>query len=641
VSGLRTRNGPYANNGRPHNGSGPYTGPDTDTQLRALQTRERLSEQQIYTGPETSSQLIALRHLEQIAQQQSGTGRGTGLLDRPAPPGPAPQTDPRWRRRDIPEASAPSARRHRPEPAPRSALSDLLSVPWPLYAVLAVQAVLTLRLIWHNTAFVDESLYIWAGRIELWQLTGGTPVPNYSSYFSGAPVLYPPLAGMTDIIGGLTAARIMSLLFMLGVTCMLWGSARSLFGQRVALCSVALFVALGSTQFLGSLATYDAMALFLLTLSARLVIAARDRDDSSPLVIVAIVALVLANATKYATALFDPVVFLLAASTSPRGRKAGAARAGFIGTVTIALVSFLSFVAGSTYVKGIKYTTLSRQAGGQSPMVVLDDSARWIGAVVAIALVAVLVAMFRDKQYFWFFALLTVTGALVPLNQARIHTTVSLSKHVDFGAWFACIVAGYAIALLTRVSRRKWISGPIAVAIAVAVLIPAGLPGRNQAVELTNVWPNTTQLTAELKSLVPANPGVYLAEDQNVPAYYLENKVPWQDWVSTSFFQFVPPGGKQCIGGPAASGVSRESTSSPAMSAYASAIKNGYFGLLIFSNNDTPQVDSAILGFISQYGTYRLVADIPYTDETTHGNYTIWARTTVGMRGPHGSACTG
>ena len=44
---------------------------------------------------------------------------------------------------------------------------------------------------------------------------------------------------------------------------------------------------------------------------------------------------------------------------------------------------------------------------------------------------------------------------LVPTEQARIHTYTSLSKHVDFGAWFAAIAAGYAADRAIRLVRGR------------------------------------------------------------------------------------------------------------------------------------------------------------------------------------------
>src|SRR5579872_6107896 len=90
-----------------------------------------------------------------------------------------------------------------------------LRVPgnWPLLVVLVVQAALSLRLVGADTAFQDEALYLWAGHLEWARLLHGTPIPPFPSYFSGAPVIYPPLAALADSAGGLAAARILSLVF--------------------------------------------------------------------------------------------------------------------------------------------------------------------------------------------------------------------------------------------------------------------------------------------------------------------------------------------------------------------------------------------------------------------------------------------
>ncbi len=55
-----------------------------------------------------------------------------------------------------------------------------------LLAILCLQAVLSLRM--HNTAFEDESLYLYAGHMELEHLLHGSPLHGgYASYFSGSP----------------------------------------------------------------------------------------------------------------------------------------------------------------------------------------------------------------------------------------------------------------------------------------------------------------------------------------------------------------------------------------------------------------------------------------------------------------------
>src|ERR1700728_4213304 len=92
----------------------------------------------------------------------------------------------------------PAAPRVQPRARPRAARSarQRLQVPTlqPLPLVLILQAVLSLRLIRADTALQDEALSLWAGHLEWANLLHSTPVPQFPSYFSGAPVIYPPLA---------------------------------------------------------------------------------------------------------------------------------------------------------------------------------------------------------------------------------------------------------------------------------------------------------------------------------------------------------------------------------------------------------------------------------------------------------------
>ena len=66
--------------------------------------------------------------------------------------------------------------------------------------------------------------YLWAGHLEWAHWLHGTPLPPFPAYFSGAPVIYPPLGALADSVGGLAGARILSLVFMLGATALLWAT---------------------------------------------------------------------------------------------------------------------------------------------------------------------------------------------------------------------------------------------------------------------------------------------------------------------------------------------------------------------------------------------------------------------------------
>jgi hypothetical protein len=136
---------------------------------------------------------------------------------------------------------------------------------WPLLAVLAVQAALSASMVRTRTAFGDEALYLSAGHLEWSHWLHGAHIPQYQTWFSGAPVIYPPIGAIADSLGGLAAARLLSLIVMLGVTSFAWGTANRLLGdRRVSFFAAALFAVLAPTLHLGSFATYDAPALLLL-----------------------------------------------------------------------------------------------------------------------------------------------------------------------------------------------------------------------------------------------------------------------------------------------------------------------------------------------------------------------------------------
>jgi 4-amino-4-deoxy-L-arabinose transferase-like glycosyltransferase len=194
-------------------------------------------------------------------------------------------------------------------------LSFLTRGPWPLLGILVTQAGLSLRLISSNTAFGDEALYLWSGHLEWAHWLHGTPIIDFAAYFSGTPVFYPPIGAVADSIGGLAAARILSMIFMLASTVLLYLTARTLlFDKRAAVYAAAAFGLLGPTLSL-AFATYDAMALMLIALSAWLAARASGRHPE-PFLLLAGAAMALANAAKYASALWDPAVIAVAIAAS-------------------------------------------------------------------------------------------------------------------------------------------------------------------------------------------------------------------------------------------------------------------------------------------------------------------------------------
>jgi 4-amino-4-deoxy-L-arabinose transferase-like glycosyltransferase len=477
---------------------------------------------------------------------------------------------------------------------------SLVGARWPLFAVLGVQAVLSLRLVWSNTAFQDEALYLRAGHLEWARWLHQAPIPDLPAYFSGAPVIYPPLGALADSIGGLAAARALSLCFMLGVTSLLWATADRLYGRRAALLAAGLFATLAGTQFLGALATFDAMALFLLALAAWLGVRSVDCPfrTRTALLVTSGATLAVADAVKYATALFTPVVLAAVALAAWRKHGSGAWLAALL---TVLCSWFMPVAAavvagGREYWLGITSSTLARPRSDVSVTTVLHSAYVWTSLILVLAVLGAVLASRGNTRGKFLPAVLAAAALLVPAEQARLHTAVSLQKHVVFGAWFAAIAAGYAMARLSRVDPGRGWAPVMAIPIAVSTLFGS----MGQAASLYEVWPNAADVVGVLRPAIHSHPGNYLAEDYDVEAYYLRAEVPWQRWSSTYYFSYQ--------------GII------PGTPSYAAAIDDHYFSLVILNFGDTATTDTQITADMRHAGGYYVLAHT--------GHFTIWASRT-------------
>jgi len=483
-------------------------------------------------------------------------------------------------------------------------------IRWPLFVVLIVQVGLSLRLVWSNTAFQDEGLYLRAGHLEWARWLHGAPIPDFPSYFSGAPVIYPPVGALADSVGGLAAARLLSLCFMLGVTSLLWATTDRLFGKRAALLTAGLFATLAGTQFLGALATFDGMALFLLALATWLGVRPANRRFWTGIAMFVLtgVTLATADAVKYAAALFTPVALVVVALAAWRQRGAGAGVAAGLAVlgswlmVTIAAI----VVGGHDYWQGIRTSTLARPPSNVAITTILQRAYMWTSLILVLAVLGAVLASRAKGPARLLPAVLAAAALLVPAEQARLHTTVSLQKHVVFGAWFAAIAAGYALARLSRVDPGRGWAAVMALPIAASTLFGS----MGQASSLYKVWPSSAGVVKDLRTAIHAHPGNYLAEDYDVEAYYLRADVPWQRWSSTYYFSY--PGALP--GGPS----------------YEAAISSHHFSLVILDFGDTAATDIQITADMRRVAGYYVLARA--------GPFTIWAwrEPTPSSGGNHG-----
>jgi len=414
-------------------------------------------------------------------------------------------------------------------------------VQWLLLAViLAAQAVLSARLIPSGIASHDEALYIYSGHQLIYELWHGGGSPFYETFFSGAPVLYPVMAAMADHVGGLAAVRLMSDVFMLIATVLLYLTTRHLFGYLPAILAAGLFAGLGITQDLGAYATYDALGIMLIGAAAYS--AARTTYWSTGWLLAIPGLLLLANTAAYSTLPFDGVVILIAALRHTNWRSA-ARRMGALGLATVCELVLVIGLAGTAYLKGVMFTVIARQGGNDSVLgssatpshVIINETLAWVGIILALGALAVILALLNGESWFLVtvVASFLLAGLLITVTALRLHTDESMTKHDDIGAWFTCIAAGYALAAFVQWSLRLWIQA-VGMIMVSAVVVLAGIHYSETAPATYQAQPNT-QFLAAFRTLRPYlnHPG-----DRFLVGGQVENVMPYTDGISVPWWNY-------------------------------------------------------------------------------------------------------
>jgi hypothetical protein len=489
-------------------------------------------------------------------------------------------------------ASGPALRKRPAERYKASRRTSMISRAI-LLGILCLQAVMSLRL--RNTAFQDEALYLYSGRMELEHLLHGTTLyGNFASYFPGVPVFYPVAAAALDQVGGLALARALSLVEMLAVTSICYSVARYLFNERVGLCAAAIFSVAESTLFLCNFATMDATSLFLLAAAAWIMVfTARSRW---PVFLLAAPVAALAVAVKYGAALWIPTIAVLPILTAgpDRIKRVWLYPIGFL-----AVVGELLFVGmqlgGHVYTTAAKTTTTDPAHGTISVATVLIDSLKWGGVLFALAVFGSVAYVWRVNTEAreqiapaggrWRRAavglILTATALLAPAYQAYLHSDASLGTYIGFGLFFAAPMAGFGLVRIMG-DYFRWPQ------IGIAIFSVALVLGLLQSNDLYHGWPQSTTFVNALSGYLKPNAN-YLVEVPDVPIYYLQGRSDAQPKQFTSTFSVAP----------------LDTTAK-----FAAAVKDGEFQVIAYCDDLTPANDAALAKALKASSSYTLAKKV-------------------------------
>ncbi len=415
----------------------------------------------------------------------------------------------------------------------------------PVLAILAVQAVLTGSLIHLGIASGQESQFIYAGHQIIRELWHGGGSPYYETYLPGVPSIYPVIAAVADFTGGLAAVRLMSLVFMLAASWVLYLTARRLFGYWPAVAATGVFGLLGVSRVAGASATPDALAIALMGLAAYCAVRAAGPTGPAHRWLLAVPAAILAaNAVSYPTVLFDPAVICLGALlVSYQGRRRAWQRAIALTCSTATLLGIATALAGTGYLMGIGRTLLLPGVRATSETAVALASWRWVGLVIVVAALSLLIALLLGEHHnISRLLLLTLAGLIAMGNALLLHNSQGVSGYDALGGWFAAAAAGYSIGRLAELARSR-VGAALLGSLVVVPVAAIALATASQATALCDA---SNSAIATVTALQPYLTGPqsrhYLIDSYEDIAYDLHPSLSWQQVTDSFYINYEQPG---------------------------------------------------------------------------------------------------
>jgi 4-amino-4-deoxy-L-arabinose transferase-like glycosyltransferase len=415
---------------------------------------------------------------------------------------------------------------------------ERIAESWALWSVLAAQATLTLPWMWRTAAYSDEAVYLSASH------EGWSHLMSTAATFPGTPVLYLPLVAVFESIGGLIAARLLSLIFMLGATALIYLIGDRLFGQIPGVLAALLFAVCGIAVHLGAAAVFDPMALFLLVLA--FYAAVKVRDGGTGWLLLCPVALAAANATKYATLAWDPVIIgTIVLYGWSKGRAQAICLTASVAATVATLDVAVLLLGGANLAAGVVVSIIygSPQFGlpSSSPSV-LAHAFLMIGLIVLIAIAGVWVSIVKKMPptAIAFLCLLVLAALIAPLEQARVHQLSSLDENMGFGLPFAALGAGYALGAWRQwLGRQRHWGKVVATTAAVFTVISMLVVGRVERVQFRGPGAaNAAAVVAAIRQNYEPNTFVLDDGATTMEQYYLP-EIPAGAWIRSVTVQSV------------------------------------------------------------------------------------------------------
>jgi hypothetical protein len=133
--------------------------------------------------------------------------------------------------------------------------------------------------------------------------------------------------------------------------------------------------------------------------------------------------------------------------------------------------------------------------------------------------------------------------------------------------------------------------------------------GARTAKTLFHGWSDSSRLIEVLRTQVRPDSGRYLAEESEVPRYYLRGSIRGWQWTGTYFFQYKSRSGSLLSGA----------------DAYRAALGDRYFDLVVLRYGPTAALDWQLSSQLHDPQLYHLIAQVPLGPGS--GYWYVWQRT--------------
>lgn len=388
----------------------------------------------------------------------------------------------------------------------------------------------------YNSPFNDEAIYIVVGKMGL--LENDFVTFGARSWMAGSPLVYPIMTSLVFQTGGITASRLLNIMFSLLIVEEVFILTRhlNLFSKKINQTAAYLAVIIAGFSGVGiyssRLATYDIPSFFLLIFSINEMIKAGKTSTGKHYFLSAL-GLLLSYFCKIVTAIYFPFIVVASYIFTRKYQKQNLhiwfkyflipLLSGFAVYLVFDMESLKAYVSGQIDYEIYPLTEIIETIWNDMKLVLI------FGLISAIILIL--------KKKFYAASMLVFLASVLPAFHLYYHRFTTLDKHLYFSVVFLSPIIGYGLSYIIHSQSFPSIFLKATAYYGILYFLVSSIITFKQ---LEHSWPDTTMIDSFLsenskqgdKILTQAGASTMLAlYEKNHPV-----NITTFDWINYSGF---------------------------------------------------------------------------------------------------------